>query len=489
MSALVDRTGRPYASTVSPEYEATDTGRRMSFWGTFGSGPNSVISGAHNILKYRARTLRRNNPVVSGGIDSYLANIVGTDISPSWDIDNPEQKQELQEAWQRSVYEMDFDGNVDFYGLQEQAAAGMVVDGESLGRMVVSRRFSGLFVPFQVQMLECDHLDVNHNDIAKTGNEIRLGIEWRGGKRVAYHLWNEHPGEQYLTSRAQERVRVSASDIVHVFRPLRAGQKRGGSFLAPLLSKLYEIDQYDDAEVVRKKAAAMWGGFFINENPTAGGKATFPSEMALEPGTFQRVPQGWKVQFSEPADVGANYDTFMKVQFRMIARGLGITYEQLTGDLSDVNFSSLRAGLIEFRRLCEMIRVRTLVTQFTRPIVLRWLHVGMLAGVFKTIKLRDYLADPYRFQKIRFIPQAWDYVNPVDDRIAEQMDIRNGLTTREDKIRLRGDDVDRIDRANAARNAKVDEFGLIYDSDPRKTAKSGAMQQAESNAVGGYVKK
>jgi len=488
MSLILDRTGQPYAATVSPEYEATDTGRRMSFWGLSGAGPNASISGGHNSLKYRARTLRRNNPIVSGSIDSYVANMVGTDISPSWDLDDQGQKQELQDAWERSVSEMDYYGAVDFYGLQEQAAAGMMVDGESLGRMITKRRFSGLFVPFQVQMLESDHLDVNYNDFAANGNEIRLGIEWRNGSRAAYHLWNDHPGEQYLTAEGSLRSRIAAADIAHVFRPLRAGQQRGGSFLSSLLTKLYEIDQYDDAEVVRKKTAAMWGGFFYNDTPVAAHGATLkaPATGALEPGTFQTLTNGWKVAFSEPADVGANYDTFMKTQFRMIARGLGITYEQLTGDLSDVNFSYLRAGLIEFRRLCEMIRVRTLVAQFTRPIVLRWLHIGILAGVFKTIDTRDYLADPYKYQRIRFIPQAWDYVNPVDDRIAEQMDIRNGLTTREDKVRLRGSDVDRIDRANAARNQQVDDLGLVYDSDPRKTQKSGAIQKAEVSGIGAY---
>lgn len=480
---ILDQHGNPYTAASSPDYEGTDTGHRMSFWGLSGSGPNAAISGGHTTLKYRARTLRRNNPIVSGGIDSYVANLVGTDISPSWDLDNQEQKQELQDAWDRSVHEMDHYGAVDFYGLQEQVATAMVTDGECLSRFITKKRYSGLFIPFQVQNLESDHLDPSFNTQADNGNEIRLGIEWNGGQRVAYHLWNDHPGESFFTSNNTIRERIPAADIAHTFRPLRPGQQRGGTFLAPLMAKLYEIDQYDDAEVVRKKTAAMWGGFFYNDIPGQQ-QGAGPQTTALEPGTFQTLKNGWKVSFSEPADVGANYDVFMKTQFRMIARGLGITYEQLTGDLSDVNFSSLRAGLIEFRRLCEMIRVRTLVSQFTRPAVLRWLHVGMLAGKFRTIPIQQYLADPYQFQCIRFIPQAWDYVNPVDDRVAEQMDIRNGLETRAEKAMLRGKSIDKIDRSNAERNIITDSMGLVYDSDPRKTQKSGAIQKAEVSAVG-----
>lgn len=469
MTAIVDHLGRSMADSLSPDYEGASTGRRMSFWGLSSSGPNSVLSGGQVAVKNRARTLRRNNPVVAGAVDSFVSNLVGTDISPSWDLDNEEQKQELQDAWEMSVWEMDYSGSADFYALQEQAASSMVVDGESLARMVVRPRSLGLLVPFQVQMLESDHLDIGFNSIADNGNEIRLGIEWSKGRRAAYHLWKEHPGEHFLTAKETfVRQRVPADDIAHVFRPLRAGQQRGGSFLAPILTKLYEIDQYDDAEVVRKKCAAMWQPFFVNRTPGAKQSSFNASSIELEPGLGVKMPQGWEVQFSEPADVGANYETFMKVQFRMVARGLGITYEQLTGDLSDVNFSSLRAGLIEFRRLCEMIRVRTLVAQFTRPIVLRWLHTGVLAGAFKTIPIAEYLSNPRRFQRISFVPQAFAFVQPVIDRQAMKMDIRMGLTTREEQARLRGRDVERIDRANRQRNAIMDDYGLVYDSDPRR---------------------
>lgn len=474
MTAIVNHLGIPFAESVSPDYEGASTGRRMAFWGLSGSGPNSVMSGGHTSIRNRARTLRRNNPVVAGGVDSYVSNLVGTDISPSWDLDNQEQKQELQDAWEMSVWEMDYSGSVDFYALQEQAAASMIVDGESLARMVTRQRSMGLLVPFQVQMLECDHLDIGYNDFASNGNEIRLGIEWSNGHRAAYHLWKEHPGEQYLTAKdGFVRERVKASDIAHVFRPLRAGQQRGGSFLSSILAKLYELDQYDDAEVVRKKCAAMWQPFFVNKTPGAKPTSFNAAAIELEPGIGVKMPQGWEVQFSEPADVGANYETFMRTQFRMIAKGLGITYEQLTGDLAGVTFSSIRAGLIEFRRLVEMIRVRTLVGQFTRPIVLRWMTAGVLAGTFKTISRDEYFGNQRRFQRISFIPQAFDYVQPVIDRQAVQMDIRNGLTTREEQAKLRGKDIERIDRANMQRNELMDEYGLVYDSDPRKTTKQG----------------
>lgn len=493
---VVDHRGNLIPSAAL-DYEAADTGRRMSFWGLSGSGPNASISGASASLRYRSRTLRRNNPLVSGGIDSLVANMVGTDISPRWDLEDNAQKEEIQDVWSFSLEEMDYYGVANFYGLQEQTAAAMITDGECLGRMVTrDPEDSGLLVPFQVQLLEADHLDLTYNDFYKNGNEIRHSIEWqKGGGRSAYHIWSEHPGENFLTSTNRIRQRIPAADMVHVFRPLRPGQQRGSTFLSSLITKLHEIDQYDDAEVVRKKAAAMWGGFFVQKNtampnglPGAqaqqGTTVAGPKNLAMEPGTYRRLPVGWEVQFSEPADVGANYEIFMKTQFRMVARGLGITYEQLTGDLTDVNFSSIRAGLIEFRRLCEMVRERTLVSQFCRPIVNRWFHTAVLAGVFKTVSLADYLANPRKYQRITFMPDAWDYTSPVDDRIAEQMDIRNGLDSRGAIVGRRGMDVEKLDKEIAEDNARTDRLGIVLDSDPRHTAKSGKIQSAEKNAVG-----
>lgn len=67
-----------------------------------------------------------------------------------------------------------------------------------------------------------------------------------------------------------------------------------------------------------------------------------------------------------PADVGNTYEAFIKQQLRAISVGLGITYEQLTGDLSGVNYSSIRVGLLEFRRRCTALQHNLMVFQLCR---------------------------------------------------------------------------------------------------------------------------
>ncbi|GHU14653.1 hypothetical protein FACS189449_11650 [Alphaproteobacteria bacterium] len=102
---------------------------------------------------------------------------------------------------------------------------------------------------------------------------------------------------------------------------------------------MHDLDQYEDAELVRKKTAAMFAGFVTRLDPednVFGDQRDVGSDFCgLEPGTMQFLEPGEDVKFSSPADVGGTYEVFIKQQLRAISVGLGITYEQLTGDLSD----------------------------------------------------------------------------------------------------------------------------------------------------------
>lgn len=498
--SVLDSSGNriPSSALDGSAYEAAATGRRMSTWGLSSVGPNTALSGPLSSIRSRTRTVVRNNPVAAGAIDSFVSNLVGTDISPHWDLDDAALKEDLHLLWSDSQQELDAAGVYDFYGQQEQVARGMMDGGEVLARFIPRYTSDGLLVPLQVQLLEGDHLDAAYNSRAPNGNEIRMGIEWdKRGRRAAYWLFLEHPGEHYMgLGYAGERVRVPASEILHVFRPLRIGQARGCPWLATLIVKLRELDQYEDAELVRKKTAALFTAFL--EKPVGDGQVNgIPGQHnvvgvpeaddingnqveGFEPGAIITLPNGRKIVFSNPADVGGNYKDFIKQQFRVVARGLGITYEQLSGDLEGVTFSSIRAGLIEFRRLCEMLQHRTLIFQFCRPVVRRWLDTAVLSGA---IKIPDYLKNKRRYWRVTWQPDGWDYVDPVKDRIAEQMDVRNGFDDRDSIIGRRGNDAARVDAKQAAANKRADDLKLVHDSDPRQTAKNGMIQKAEENSL------
>ncbi|MGH8646041.1 MAG: phage portal protein, partial [Gammaproteobacteria bacterium] len=168
---------------------------------------------------------------------------------------------------------------------------------------------------------------------------------------------------------------------------------------------------------------------------------------------------GEDVKFSTPADVGATYETFMRVQLRSIAAGMGITYEQLTGDLTGVNYSSIRAGLLEFRRRCEQFQHQVIVFQMCRPIWRRWIRDAILSGA-----LPKAAGD----SDAKWIPPGFAWVDPLKDIKAQIMAVRAGFKSRAEVVSEQGYDAEAIDREIAADNARADQLGLEYDSDPRK---------------------
>jgi lambda family phage portal protein len=317
-------------------------------------------------------------------------------------------------------------------------------------------------VPLKLQVLESEHLDSSKDGVLANGNIIRSGIEFdKSGKRAAYYLFKEHPGESSLYAACNiMSVRIPASEILHIFKPLRPGQIRGEPWLSNVLLKLHDLDQYEDAELVRKKTAAMFAGFVTRLDPETdmfADQHDVGSDFhGLEPGTMQFLDPGEDVKFSSPADVGGTYEAFIKQQLRAISVGLGITYEQLTGDLSGVNYSSIRAGLVEFRRKCAALQHNLIVFQLCRPIWTRWIELAVLSDAVKILN------DP-TLSSVKWIPQGFAWVDPLKEQNAQMHAVRCGFKSRAEVVSELGYDIEEIDAEIAADNQRAKEMGLNFD--------------------------
>lgn len=439
-------------------WDAAGKGPRLSQWKSESAAINSLLHGHLDVLRDRSRDMVRKNPYAANIVDTIVSNCVGTGIKPQPKLKDAHLRQQIQKLWLDWTDEADTAGICDFYGLQAMICRSMIESGECLVRFRQRRPEDNLTVPLQLQILESDHLDITQDRLLPNGHVIRCGIEFNKlGQRMAYHLFREHPGEKSFT--AQESVRIPASEILHIYKPQRPGQVRGEPWLSRVLLKLYELDQYDDAELVRKKTAAMFAGFITRLDPESNfmGEGEPNSQgislTGLEPGTMQFLDPGEDIRFSQPSDVGGQYEPFMRQQLRAIAVGMGITYEQLSGDLTGVNYSSIRAGLIEFRRRMAMLQHNTLVFQFCRPVWQRWLALAQLSQALPSVEC-----------DVKWVPQGFDWVDPLKDQEAQQMAVRNGFKSRSEVISELGYDADEIDQEIANDNKRALGLGLSFDS-------------------------
>ncbi len=467
---------------ATADYEAAASTRRTTGWTPATGDINTLVFRNLDALRSRSRDMVRRNPWATNALDAFVANCIGTGIKPQSLHPDAEAKDAIQSLWLRWTDEADASGLTDFYGLQAIACRSVMEAGECIIRLRPRLPKDGLSVPLQLQLLEAEHLPTGDTRKLPNGNYVRAGIEFNGiGKRVAYHLYREHPGDSLNPMASTEQVPVPAESVLHLFRPIRPGQLRGQPWLTQVLIKLYELDQYDDAELVRKKTAAMFAGFVTKNAPedvVLNETASDNSGNALaglEPGTLQVLLPGEDVKFSNPADVGATYETFMRVQLRSIAAGMGITYEQLTGDLTGVNYSSIRAGLLEFRRRCEQIQHEVMVFQMCRPIWRSWVEAAMLAGALPAA------GNDSGYFDVKWIPPGFAWVDPLKDIKAQIMAVRAGFKSRAEVVSEQGYDAEEIDREIAADNERADSLGLAYDSDPRKEPNASATAPGDAN--------
>jgi lambda family phage portal protein len=446
----------------SPGFDGAQMQRRLVAWRASGESINSLLRHGGEVQRARARQLVRTNPYAANASASFTAHAVGCGIKPSSLVEDAALKARIQRLWLAWTDEADADGLTDFYGLQAMAARAMFEAGECFIRFRSRRPEDGLTVPLQLQMLSSEHLPLGKCETLPNGHEIIFGIELdRIGRRVAYHFHRAHPGDVRQGGHG-ELVRVPAEQVCHVFHPIAEGQLRGVPWVAPAMVRLWLLDQYDDAELDRKKVAAMFAGFITRPGPDdAMGEdgAQKDADGGLQPGTMQLLLPGEDIKFSDPADVGGTYESFQYRTLLACCAAMGVPYTNATGDLRQANYSSLREGKLEFRRRIEQFQHATLIFQLCRPVWQRWLRDAVLAGA---LDIPGFASAPGRFLAVKWIPPKWDWVDPLKDRKAEIEAIEAGLKSRSDVIESEGYDAEEVDRRIAADRAREQALGLKF---------------------------
>lgn len=333
----------------------------------------------------------------------------------------------------------------------------MIVSGESFIQLVTTDE--GL----RLRLIAPEQVDIAQTGELSSGGRIIAGVEFdAAGRRVAY--WVRPVDPTAIFEGYAPPVRVPAADVVHLFKPLGPGQVRGISWLAPVLIRAGELDQLDDALLVGAKVAAMFAGFLTDQNGSAAGfpfegvTADSIMETGLEPGTLKVLPAGFDIKFGAPQNAQQTVD-FAKLQLRGIAAGLGVPEYLLTGDLTGANYSSLRAGLLEFRRRVEAVQFQIIVPQALRPIWQRFVTTAVLAA---ELDAADFESSADDWFACEWIPPAQEWIDPEKDARATSEMISAGLTSRRRAVAAQGYSVEELDSEIISDRERERELGLSF---------------------------
>lgn len=407
-----------------------------------------------------ARDMVRNTPFAARAQQVIASNVVGDGIIPKVGGGTPAARKRVLTLVERHFDTTDIDANgiQNLYGLQRLAMNCIVDAGEVLIRRRWRQMSDGLAVPFQIEVLEPEYLDAMRDGTTAEGNIIRDGIQYdRIGRRQGYWLFNEHPQAGYWTSlRNMESRFVPASEVRHIFRQDRPGQSRGVSWLAVAALVLQDLDDYQDAQIMRQKIAACFAAFRISPEDEQGAPGVAASAdpaglaTSIIPGRIQNLGPGEDIRFAEPPAV-TGYDEFTANHIRMAAAALGITYEALSGDLSRVNFSSARMGRIEMDRNISAWQWQMLIPLMLQPI----------AGWFnEAVSIMQMGVAPKT--GLTWVPPAKIIVDPTREIPAMIAAIDGGLASRQGTVRSLGYDPERLLEEQAQDMADAERLGLRF---------------------------
>lgn len=455
-------------TTKERAYEGASKGKRLSRWQTNSLSAANEVSQGLGTLRDRSRDLRRNNPYAVRAIAAIGSNVVGKGIQVHWrkqsgrktTVQAPQVT--LWKEWAESKV-CDFDGHHNLAGLQRLIMEAVVESGEVL----VRRRYDYTKkFPLQYQVLEADFIDTNYSSARKdtNGNFVVQGIEFNSkGQKVAYWLLESHPGSTDFNfySGTTKSNRVPATEVYHLFRKDRPGQVRGVPWLAPCIVRLKDFDDFEDAQLMRQKIAACFTAF-VQDIPNQGldvlTEDTTEEEddisSRIEPAMIEKLPSGKTITFANPPSV-QNYGEYTGVILRGIAVGLGITYEVLTGDYGNVNFSSGRMGWIEMFRNVDTWRDDILGTQFLDEVTKDFMTVSEILGF------------PFTGYTWIHISPKREMIDPTKEVPAAIMSIKGGLSTWTEEIGAKGKDVAEHFAQYAEDQALLDKLKITLMSDAR----------------------
>ena len=474
------------AQPQSRRYDAARIDRRTQNWQTTAASADMEIWRDQRRLRDRSRDLVRNNPYAQAGVSQLVANLVGDGIEARAQHDNEQLAALAQRAWNNWANHP-VDGRHNFYTLQSQMVRGMIEGGNSL--LVWSS--DGKIPNSRVRALEGDWLDHTRTQNLDNGNRVVNGIEAdKDGNLVSYHLYPRHPGDvlggwsapvsstdlMLSPSGIYSSTAVDARDVDHLYRCDRIGQSMGVPWLAQAVFALYYIGELNDATLQKKRVEACLALVrrpALDDGVSAIGEKETQSDgqvwETLRPGGIYTARPGEDISVVNPSS-GGDGDAFVRRQLESVAASLGLPYHLLTGDVSQANYSSLRAATVAFWALLDDWLAHTIVPQVCDR---AWRRVmqreALVQNKPELIEVTAAWTPP---------PRAW--VDPEKDINAEIKAIRAGLTTMGESLSSRGrnwrDQINQVATFNLAADAK----GVVFDTDPRKIDARGQIQPPAS---------
>lgn len=461
-----------YGTGATAGFAGGSVGRLTASLATWSGSVNADLDSSLPILRARARALAANNEHGRRFLSLVATNVVGR-RNPKLQVRAFDRPGKLDKAandtieahWERWGRNADITGrHKSLYALLRTTIKAVARDGEALVRVVRNRR---LPYGLGLQLLEADRLDEARNQRLDNGNTVRQGVEVDSALRpVAYWIKTAHPGENYATLAAGVE-RIPVGEMMHLFLPERAEQVRGATWLHAVIVRASVIHDFEEAAVVAARIGASKVAALerSEEAPDSGmGDSTSAGipQIKVEAGEMFELPPGYKLNSWNPDYPHANFESFLKACLRGLAAGLDVAAHNLTGDMTDVNYSSARIAELAEREIWMTLQ-DWFIESLVLPLYEDWLALSLLSGAI-TFDGSGKALPADKLQKFlnasRFQGRRWSWVDPSKEASANETLLANGLTSRTRITAEQGEEFDDILDELKQEKAQMETAGL-----------------------------
>lgn len=410
-------------------YSAGGTTRGQEGWLPIGGTAESINQQSRDLIRRKARDLERNSDIANAVISAFERNVVGNGFALQADtgnVDLDNQIESLFAEWGKPNY-CDITGQQSFVELCTMAVRRLQVDG---GILFIKTLTGDKRFPFQLQAREVVDLDESQSLVSQQGKGTYVinGVEVNEyGKPVAYYINTQTPDGLWLN----ESKRIEANRIIPLWFKHAPTQLREMSPLAKTINRLADAEDYVNTVSLKEKILACFAVFIKRLTPgqlmPGRGNKTDPvtgyERKSVTPGMIQELQPGDEAQAVVPNGQASNAREMMAMYTRFMAAGQGLSYESISRDMSETNYSSARQALLEDQRTYQRIQ-RFLIDHFLDAVYEEFLVSAVSAG---SLKILDFWTNQEKYLKHTWTAPGWQWVDPAKEARANKLALDSGF--------------------------------------------------------------
>jgi lambda family phage portal protein len=245
------------------------------------------------------------------------------------------------------------------------------------------------------------------------------------------------PVAYYYGAPGDKKTIIPADRIIHLYSQDLPGQIRGLSKIGAALYGIFSVGDLSNIALsnARKSLSVLK---YLEPTPDASEKKITDFTLAGE--GYAVLPYGYALRENKTEFAAQSYGEFHKANMRLASSGMpGISYNTLSGDGDNINFSTIRDFTLKDRDAIKGYQ-QLLIEKVLNKIFNIWLENALTFGKIRGGKPSDY--ERARFYE--FTGRRWEWIDPLKDAKASTEQIRNMTKSPAEIIRERGRDPDEV---------------------------------------------